>query len=120
VYGCKSLGGIGYHNPYTEQGIADIKTFTTSLQDDGIAGRLMHVAVRTWQWHIGTGYNPFLTSYIYPQDESKGLKHIRRFSQCHQIRISIICTAYQENDQYLMEVAEINGFKSYQILLTIP
>jgi hypothetical protein len=47
-----SLGGIGYFNRYTEQGLSNIKTFVN--QDESIAGNLLRAAVNTamatWFW----------------------------------------------------------------------
>jgi hypothetical protein len=55
VYGQKSLGGIGYFDPYTEQGLPNIKTFVNTIQDESIAGNLLRAAVNRWQWQIGSG-----------------------------------------------------------------
>jgi hypothetical protein len=48
VYGHKSLGGIGYFDPYTEQGLSNIKTFVNTIQDESIAENLLRAAVNTW------------------------------------------------------------------------
>jgi hypothetical protein len=62
VYGHKNWGGIGYFHLYIEQGLSNVKTFITTIQDDNIAGNLLRAAVKTWLWQIGPGYNPFQKS----------------------------------------------------------
>jgi hypothetical protein len=79
VYGHKSLGDIGYFNPYIEQGLSSLKIFVSTIQDERIAGNLLRAAVNTWQWQLGSGYNPFQTSYVYSHDETKWLKEFRSF-----------------------------------------
>jgi hypothetical protein len=109
VYRHKSWGGIGYFDPYTEQGLSNVKTFVITIQDKSIAGKLLRAAVRTWQWKIGSVQNPFQSSYEYPQDETKWLKQVSAFAQQNQITISIGKTEYsllREHKQYIVDVAE--------------
>ena len=53
-----------------KQDLSNVKTFVTTIQDESIARKLLIAAVKTRQWHIGSGHNPFQSSYNYPQDNS--------------------------------------------------
>ena len=109
IFGSKTLGGLGFQDPYVEQGLLNVQALINALTDKRIIGKITRNAFEKWQWHVGIGqnvleYNDNQLQY----DESTWFKATKEFMREHQIQIRIKQDKFpilRENDQYIMQIA---------------
>jgi hypothetical protein len=75
------------------------------------------IAIHRWKWQLGTGQNPFESTYKYPHDESKWFNKLCKFKVQFQVKVNIEETEplQRDNDKYIMELEEALGFSSCEL-----
>jgi hypothetical protein len=121
IFGSKSLGGLGFQDPYVEQGLLNVQAMINALTDKSMIGQITRIAFENWQWHVGIGqevleYNDYQLIY----DESAWFKATKEFMREHNIQIRIKQERFprlRENDRYIMEVALTMKLNNRQLKL---
>jgi hypothetical protein len=57
VFGSPLYGGLGLHDLYLEQGIAQLQLFIRHLRAQSPQGKLLHIALTWWQLQAGVSWN---------------------------------------------------------------
>ena len=118
VFGPPSLGGIGMHDLYVEQGIKHLSSLLGHIRQGGTTGSLMLAQLQWCQIQAGCGF-PLLSTPAIPIDyiEDCWLMCIRDFLCTFQLRlqfarlpkIELLC----DHDEFIMDALRTRGNCSY-------
>jgi len=121
LYGTKEEGGLNLNSLYITQGISHIQFFQQFFGTNTISGHLLSTSLETCILEIGIGRNFFTLDYTKYGVLVTGcwIKHLWQFFQEHNIVINDRYTSYpplqRENDVYLMEIFQEEGYSSTQL-----
>jgi Reverse transcriptase (RNA-dependent DNA polymerase) len=108
IFGAKSLGGLGWHNMQTEQGLHNLARFIQATNDKGTIGKLHQILLAKWSWYLG--FHPWNSpEEKITYDTSIWLRSLHEFMQDHDIKISLPYEFHpllRENDKYIMIIAQ--------------
>ena len=122
IYGPASEGGLNLNHLYETHGLLHLEKFTRFLGSDTITGKLLTVTIELSTFlELGIGRNLFQLDY----DKfgillsTSWIKSLWSFSHSHSITITDRVHSYpqisRENDLFLMEAFEAQGFSQEKL-----
>ena len=108
VFAARQSGGLGFHHPYTEQGIAHLMKLIQTLRTPGYTRQLLLLAIHEWQ--ISSGMSFSLLKYpakSCPHLEGQWLLSTRQFlatiDGSVDMDTSFSLSLQRENDIHIMD-----------------
>ena len=121
VFGPPSLGGIGMHNLYVEQGIRHLSSLLGHVRQSGTTGSMMLAQLQWCQIQAGCGFH-LLASPDIPIDyiEDCWIMCIRDFLSTFKLRVQFTQSPIQillcDHDEFIMDALQVRGECSYSQL----
>ena len=123
LYGPADEGGLSLHHLYLTQGFLHLNKFVTFLGSDTITGNLISASLEMCTLEVGIGRSIFSLDYdkFGQLVTNSWVQHIWKFCFKYDITLTDRCSKFplpsRENDLYLMEAFEAQGYQKKHLLL---